>query len=254
MGWDMPAQTHIPLIHGSDGAKLSKRHGALGVCAYREMGILSEAMCNYLLRLGWSHGDDEIITKEQAIEWFDLEHLGKSPSRFDMKKLEFINAHYLRTMSSDLLVKEVLPLLEKRLGGAIAQDKQERLIRAMEELTKRATNLNELADSAVFLTIDHADLGKYLEMTDKAKKSLEKDGEVAPDLLELLSNQQDWGRDALERSIRDFSEAQSLKMGKVAGVVRVALTHNHVSPSVFDMMQVLGKEESIERIKQISNA
>ena len=147
MGWPEPTYAHIPLIHGPDGAKLSKRHGALGVHDYRDMGILPEALFNYLLRLGWGHGDDEIISKEQAIAWFDLDHVGKSPSRFDMKKLESLNAHYIREAD------------DARLAGLVAErlgliGEQELLVRAMPELKSRAHDFNQLAEGARFLFAD----------------------------------------------------------------------------------------------------
>lgn len=254
MGWDMPDQTHIPLIHGSDGAKLSKRHGALGVGAYRDMGILPEAMCNYLLRLGWSHGNDEIITREQAIAWFNLENLGKSPSRFDRKKLDHVNAHYLRTTPADQLAELIIPKIEQTYAISVNAKLQQRLIKAMPELIKRAADLNELAQSSLFLMLTSEQLQEKIPLSEKANKALEQEGHLLPQLSALLQQEDFSDRDDLEQLIRNFAEKADLKMGKVAGVVRVCLTRSHVSPSIFDMMVVLGKEETLARIHSCNHA
>lgn len=254
MDWEMPSQTHIPLIHGNDGAKLSKRHGALGVEAYQEMGFLPEAIRNYLLRLGWSHGDDEIISTTQAIEWFNLENLGKSPSRFDIKKLENINAHYMKEASNDDLFELVLPLLQKAINIEIDDNKKRRILSSMDELKIRSKTLIELVESAKYLVTDHDTIATILNMTDKATKIINNEGAIIPELVEQLNQTNAWQRDNLEQAVRSFSETKTLKMGKVAGVIRACLTYSHASPSVFDIMEVLGKNESIERIKKFSHA
>ncbi|MCH2038942.1 MAG: glutamate--tRNA ligase, partial [Rickettsiales bacterium] len=213
MDWAMPSQTHIPLIHGNDGAKLSKRHGALGVEAYKDMGFLPEAIRNYLLRLGWSHGDDEIISTKQAIEWFNLTNLGKSPSRFDMKKLENINAHYIKESANDDLLELILPLIEAKTKLSLNEAKTNRILRSMDELKIRAKTLIELAENATFLVTDHDTIASLLQMTDKASKLLKNEGAIIPDLLEQLNQSESWQRDQLEQTIRLFSETRTLKMG-----------------------------------------
>jgi glutamyl-tRNA synthetase len=245
MGWPEPVYAHIPLIHGPDGAKLSKRHGALGVDAYRdELGILPEALFNYLLRLGWGHGDDEIISKQQAMEWFDLDAVGKSPSRFDMKKLENLNGHYLREADDDRLAGLAAPRLEPALGRPLGEDEIALLARAMPELKQRARNLNELAEGAAFL------FGKRpLDMDDKAAALLEGG---AADLLALLhislSALPEWNAEAIERAVREVAETAGVKLGLAAQPLRAALTGRASSPGIFDVLVLLGREESLARI------
>ena len=239
MGWPEPTFAHVPLIHGPDGAKLSKRHGALGVDAYRdELGLLPEAVSNYLLRLGWGHGDDEIISREQAIEWFDLAHVGKSPSRFDFKKLENLNGHYMRE-SDDVRLAE---LVGPKLGVDGAQ--KELLIRAMPELKARAHDLNQLAEGATFL------FAKRPVQPDEAAAAL-----ITPDSRALLSHAHralanvEWNHDALEQAVRDVAEAQGVKLGKLAQPLRAALTGRTTSPGIFDVLVLLGRDESLGRIQ-----
>jgi glutamyl-tRNA synthetase len=239
MGWPEPTYAHIPLIHGSDGAKLSKRHGALGVDAYRdEMGILPEALSNYLLRLGWGHGDDEIIAREQAVEWFDLDHVGKSPSRFDFKKLENLNGHYIREADDARLADLVAP----KLG--ISGESQQKLVRAMPELKARAHTINELADGAQFLFA-----ARPLEIEDSAASLLAGDPrsllEAAHRSLAALA---EWDSASLEACIREVAEANGVKLGKLAQPLRVALTGRTTSPGIFDVLALLGRDESLARI------
>lgn len=238
MGWPRPFYGHIPLIHGSDGAKLSKRHGALGVDAYRdELGILPEAMFNYLLRLGWGHGDSEIISREQAIEWFDIDHVGKSPSRFDIAKLQNLNGHYLREADDVRLAELVAP----RMTGA---DDLDLLARAMPVLKVRAKDVNELAASAAFL---FAQRPLALEpkaealLTDEARALL---GQIAA----RLTAQDDWSLEALEASLKAMAEELSLGLGKLAQPLRAALTGQTTSPGIFDVLVLLGRDESLARI------
>ncbi|MEA3003518.1 MAG: glutamyl-tRNA synthetase [Sphingomonadales bacterium] len=247
MGWPEPVYAHIPLIHGPDGAKLSKRHGALGVDAYRdELGILPEALFNYLLRLGWGHGDDEIISQSQAIQWFDLDAVGKGPSRFDMKKLENLNGHYIREASDGRLAGLIVPRLEHSLGRALGGDEIERLTAAMAELKPRAKTLDELADGAVFLFKP-----RPLDYDEKAEQLLAGD---APRLLArayaALTALDEWTAPATEAAVRSVAEAAAVKLGQVAQPLRAALTGRATSPGIFDVLVLLGREESLARIAE----
>ena len=240
-GWPDPVYAHIPLIHGADGAKLSKRHGALGVDAYRdEMGVLPEALNNYLLRLGWGHGDDEIISREQAIEWFDLDSVGRSPSRFDLKKLEHTNGHYIRAADDSRLSKLVADRIVPHPDAA----GEALLARAMPELKLRAANLNELADGASFLFRT-----RPLPIEPDAAKLL---GGDAPRLLGALHAALDavqrWDTESTEAAVRAVAEAEGVKLGSVAQPLRAALTGRRTSPGIFDVLVLLGREESLGRI------
>ena len=241
MGWPEPVYAHIPLIHGADGAKLSKRHGAVGIEAYRdELGILPEALDNYLLRLGWGHGDAEIISREQAIQWFDLASVGKSPSRFDLKKLEHLNGHYIREADDARLAG----LVAGRLGLAEGDPRRELLARAMPALKPRAANLNELADGAAFLFAV-----RPLSIDDAARPLLDGD---APALLSRLHAALDalhnWDTETLEDAVRRVAEAAGVKLGQVAQPLRAALTGRKTSPGIFDVLALLGRDESLARI------
>ena len=250
MGWDVPDFSHVPLIHGADGAKLSKRHGALAVEAYRDMGYLPAALRNYLARLGWSHGDDEIISTEQLTEWFDVDGVGKSAARFDFKKLEALNGHYIRAADDVELVGRIRDLLPHLEGGhdIIAKlgraDGWSRLAAAMPGLKDRAKTLVELIDSAAYLTAE-----RPLVLDDKAQKLLDPDARstlaaLAPRLAALSS----WTAADLEADVKAFAETTGAKLGKVAQPLRAVLTGKAVSPPVFDVMAVLGREESLARI------
>ncbi len=235
--WPEPVYAHIPLIHGTDGAKLSKRHGAVGIEAYRdELGILPEAFDNYLLRLGWGHGDDEIISREQATEWFDLAGVGKSPSRFDIKKLENLNGHYIRAADDARLAK-----LIAGIGGYADIDL---LTRAMPVLKARAANLNELSEGAAFLFAV-----RPLDMDQAAADLLA--AAPSPLLAALhasLDAVQQWDQEAIEAAVRQVAEDQGVKLGQVAQPLRAALTGRKTSPGIFDVLALLGKEESLGRI------
>jgi glutamyl-tRNA synthetase len=242
MGWPEPIYAHVPLIHGQDGAKLSKRHGALGVDSYRdELGILPEALFNYLLRLGWGHGDEEIISREQAIEWFDVDHVGKSPSRFDLKKLENLNGHYLRQADDERLAGLLVPRLP-------FQDvDRDLLIRAMPELKARAHDLNQLADGAHFLFASRPlqpDAAAAALLTPEAR-------DVLRAAHAKLSTLDEWSHDALESAIREVADGQGLKLGKLAQPLRAALTGRTTSPGIFDVLALLGKSESLARIADL---
>ena len=245
MGWPEPVYAHIPLIHGPDGAKLSKRHGALGVDAYRDMGFLPAALRNYLLRLGWGHGDDEIISTAQAIEWFDLDGVGRSASRFDMAKLTNLNAHYLRETPDAELLPLVLPRIEEKLGTVDAAGR-ERIGRGLSGVKQRARTLIELADSLAF----YARAGAPPIVDDKARALLTSDARaVMAKLAPALESQaSEWSEKALEEAVREFAEANGLKLGQVAQPLRVALTGSTASPGIFEVLAVLGPAESKVRL------
>ncbi len=240
-GWAEPTYAHVPLIHGADGAKLSKRHGALGVDAYRDdMGLLPEAVSNYLLRLGWGHGDAEIISREQAIEWFSLDGVGKSPARFDLKKLENLNGHYIREADDDRLAD----LVADRLPFELLSEDRELLRRGMGVLKVRAANLLELADGAMFLFRK-----RPLELDEAANALLEGDARA---LLARLHGALDaaasWDTEELETAVRKVAEDSGVKLGAVAQPLRAALTGRRTSPGIFDVLLLLGREESLGRI------
>jgi glutamyl-tRNA synthetase len=239
MGWPEPTYAHVPLIHGPDGAKLSKRHGAMGVDAYRdELGLLPEAVNNYLLRLGWGHGDDEIISREQAIEWFDLAQVGKSPARFDFKKLENLNGHYIREADDERLASLILPML------SVPDSAKQQLVRAMPQLKQRANTLKQLADGASFLFAQRPlpmDAGASELLTGEARALLNS-AHVA---LVALAN---WDEPSLEAAIRGVAEASGVKLGKLAQPLRAVLTGRTTSPGIFDVLALLGRDESLARI------
>ncbi len=241
MDWPEPIYAHVPMIHGPDGGKLSKRHGAVGVEAYRDdLGILPEAMGNYLLRLGWGHGDDEIISRDQAVAWFGLGGVGKSPSRFDLKKLENLNGHYIRAADDDRLARLVAAKLDATLDDA----QLSLLQRSMAALKPRAANIIELANGAAFLfrtrplTMD-AEAGALLQ--DTARNLLAQ-------LHAALDALSDWDTERLEDAVRQVADAQGLKLGAVAQPLRAALTGRKTSPGIFDVLVLLGRDESLGRI------
>lgn len=236
--WPDPVYAHIPLIHGSDGAKLSKRHGALGVEAYRdEFGILPEALFNYLLRLGWGHGDREEITREEAIALFDLDGVGKSPSRFDIKKLEHLNGHYLREADDARLAALVAARIGEGADEAL-------LTQAMPVLKVRAKNLNEVVEGAAFLFAK-----RPLAMTEKAAQLLEGDARaILRQIYERLRAENDWTSEALEATTKALAEELGLGLGKLAQPMRAALTGTTTSPGIFDVLVLLGRDEALARL------
>ena len=244
MGWPEPVYAHVPLIHGQDGAKMSKRHGATGVMDYHELGYLPEAVSNYLLRLGWGHGDEETISRERAIELFDLDGVGRSPSRFDMKKLDNLNGHYLREASDGRLAGLVAPRVAPLIGRDLSNEEIELLARAMPELKPRAKNLNELAEGATFLYRQ-----RPLDLDEKAAQLLSGD---APRLLTRLyaslSALDEWTALATEAAVRSTADAAEVKLGQVAQPLRAALTGRATSPGIFDVLVLLGRDESLARI------
>lgn len=250
MGWEVPVMAHIPLIHGPDGAKLSKRHGALGVEAYREMGYLPQALRNYLVRLGWSHGDDEVMSLDQMIEWFAIEDVNKGAARFDFAKLEALNGLYMRQSGDRELFDALIETLPHLAGGPALLDRMDepgraRLLAAMPGLKERAKTLVELVDSAAFLFAE-----RPLSMDEKAAGILADGGrEVLAALLPRLERIENWSAASTEAEVRAYAEEAGLKLGKAAQPLRAALTGRGVSPGVFDVLEVLGREESLGRLR-----
>ena len=248
LDWPVPEFAHVPLIHGPDGAKLSKRHGALGVDAYREMGYLPEALRNYLLRLSWSHGDDEIISTEEAIRWFDLDAIGRAPARFDFAKLGNLSGHYIRNADDDRLTALASQELEKTLGRPLDDTDLDRLRRAMPELKLRPKTLVELAANARFLVVR-----RPIEPDAKAARLLSPEarrllGEIGP-----MLGHGEWHAVALEERVRAFADEGDLPLGAIAQPLRAALTGSSASPGIFFVMEVLGRDESLGRIADASS-
>ena len=243
LDWPVPVYAHIPLIHGADGAKLSKRHGALGVEAYRDMGLLPDALRNYLLRLGWSHGDDEIISTSQAIEWFNLDSIGKGASRFDIKKLENLNSHYLRETSD----KDLLKALSVFKGWDLAPEDHDAVVAVLPLVKERAKTLVELADQTSFALDD----GPYT-LDDKAAKLLNDDARATiRNIAAELEPLSDWTPDTIGETIKAHLEKCGLKLGKIGPAIRVALTGKTNAPGIFDIAAVIGKERALKRLKAI---
>jgi glutamyl-tRNA synthetase len=247
MGWDVPDMAHIPLIHGADGAKLSKRHGALGVEAYRQMGYLPEALRNYLARLGWSHGDDEIFSTDQMVEWFGLEALNKGAARFDFAKLESINGHYIRE-SAPAALYEVMLATAKEVGrgedfeGLSAN--VDTVLAALPDLQPRAKTVLELIDLAQFIYAK-----RPIKIEDNAVDHLNTDNKaMLKEFAEILRGLNEWSVAAIDGAARTFAEAKGLKLGKIAQPLRAALTGKTISPGIFEVMVFIGKEETMGRL------
>jgi glutamyl-tRNA synthetase len=244
MGWPEPVYAHVPLIHGPDGAKMSKRHGSTGVMDYHEMGFLPEAVANYLLRLGWGHGDEETISRERAVELFDLDGVGKSPSRFDLRKLENLNGHYLREADDARLAGLAAPRVGTLIGRDLSNGEIGLLAQAMPELKPRAKTLNEIAEGATFLFRE-----RPLDLDEKAAELLSGD---SPRLLarawSALYALDEWTSAATEAAVRSTAEAAGVKLGQLAQPLRAALTGRATSPGIFDVLVLLGREESLARI------
>jgi len=247
MGWELPAFAHIPLILGPDGAKMSKRHGALGIDAYRDRGFPPEAVCNYLARLGWSHGDDEIFSIEQASGWFEIGDIGKSPSRFDLVKLTSLSAHYLKEMDDTRLIEKVMPLIADRLGRALTGKQRDRLAAGLPGLKGRAKTLLELSEIALLYCRE-----RPLELDDNAIKLLDSEAKAKLALArEALAAVERWSENAAEAALRTAANDAGEKLGKIAQPLRVALTGGTVSPGIFEVLGVFGKTESISRIDDV---
>ncbi|KAF0119315.1 MAG: glutamyl-tRNA synthetase [Rhodospirillaceae bacterium] len=247
MGWEAPRFAHIPLIHGADGAKMSKRHGALGVEAYR-VGFLPEAMRNYLVRLGWGHGDAEIFTTEQAIAWFDITDVGRGAARFDLVKLTALNAHYLREADDARLVKHIRPLLETLLGGPMEDRGLDRLRAAMASLKVRARTVTELAEAALFYVRP-----RPIPLSDTARQQLAAcDPAFLAELAALIAaHAGPWTARGLEENFRLLAEGKGLALGKLAQPLRAALTGATISPPLFEVMHILGQEETRARLNDV---
>ena len=249
MGWDVPSMSHIPLIHGPDGSKLSKRHGALGVEAYRALGYLPAALRNYLVRLGWSHGDQEIFSTQEMIDAFDLSGIGRSAARFDFAKLENLNGHYIRHADDAALVamfEDVLDHVPDRsdLKAKLNDTTRAQLLQAMPSLKERAKTLIELIDSAYFIFAD-----RPLEIEPKAQALLTPENRALIGKLKLaLEPVSSWTAETTEAAMRAFADANTLKLGAVAQPLRVALTGRTTSPGIFDVLAVLGREECLARL------
>ncbi len=243
MGWPEPVLAHIPLIFGPDGKKLSKRHGATGAAEYRAMGYPAAGMRNYLARLGWSHGDDEVFTDAQAREWFDLTGIGKAPARFDFKKLENICGQHIAMSDDAALLHETLSFLKATGQPPLTEGQRDGLLKAMPHLKERAKTLPELLEKGHFILAS-----RPLDIEEKAAKSLDFDTKaILADLTPQLRDAS-WNRDTLEAVTGQVAAAHGLKFGKLAAPLRAALAGRAVTPSVFDMMLVLGRDETIARI------
>src|SRR6478736_39739 len=255
MGWALPSMSHIPLIHGPDGSKLSKRHGALGVDAYRAMGYLPAALRNYLVRLGWSHGDQEIFSTEEMIRAFDLPAIGRSAARFDFAKLENLNGHYIRHSDDQSLVSMFEGVLNYVPGGAELKAKlndttRAQLLQAMPSLKERAKTLIELIDGSYFIFAD-----RPLEIEAKAAALLTRENRELIGRLRLaLEAVSPWAAETTEAAVRAFAEANGLKLGAVAQPLRVALTGRTTSPGIFDVLSVLGRTECLARLADQATA
>tara|TARA_B100000029_G_scaffold490612_1_gene549808 strand:- start:1989 stop:3392 length:1404 start_codon:yes stop_codon:yes gene_type:complete len=248
LGWETPEFAHIPLIHGPDGAKMSKRHGAIGVAAYREDGYLPEAMRNYLVRLGWSHGDDELFTTEQAIEWFDLDHAGRGASRFDFDKLQSVNSHYIQQADDNRLVEMIRKPLAEFSGRDLDATDLERLSVAMPEFKKRGKTILQIIDNAKFIVFQ-----RPIEIDGKGADILTDDARLLlQELKAVLGEISDWELQPIENAIRNFATSKDVKLGKIAQPIRVSLTGTTTSPGIFDLMLILGREESIGRIGDVT--
>ncbi|WP_299552660.1 glutamate--tRNA ligase [uncultured Tateyamaria sp.] len=244
MGWDVPVWAHIPLIHGPDGKKLSKRHGALGAQEYQIMGYPAAGMRNYLARLGWSHGDDEFFTDAQAREWFDLGGIGKSPARFDVKKLENLSGQHIAQTNDAALQQEIERYLEVAGLEQLKQSQKDGLLTALPHVKERAKTLPELLEKAYFVLTE-----RPITPDEKASKALDS---VSRSILSQLTPQLQtvtWSRDSLEAVLNNFAASQDTKFGKLAGPLRAALAGRAVTPSVFDMMLVLGRDETLARLE-----
>ncbi|HEX9703060.1 MAG TPA: glutamate--tRNA ligase [Rhodospirillales bacterium] len=247
LGWEAPLFAHLPLIHGADGAKLSKRHGAVGVESYRHDGFLPEALCNYLLRLGWSHGDDDIIGRNQAVEWFGLEAIGRSAARFDPDKLASLNGHYIRQTDDGRLLDLVMPRVRERLQGRIADAAEDRVRRGMGALKERARTLVELAENAEFYAAV-----RPIPVDTAAAKALDAGArKTLTDLRARLAGLDDWAAGSVEAAIRAEADTAGRKLGQVAQPLRAALTGRTVSPGLFEVMEILGRDECLGRLDDV---
>lgn len=241
MGWDIPKMAHIPLIHGPDGAKLSKRHGALGAEEYKKMGYLPDGLNNYLLRLGWSHGDEEIITRKQAIQWFGIDGMGKSPARLDFNKMKHMNAHYLRQMDNEILAEMVVDQI-----GQVSAESRKNIVLAMDALKPRAELLTDLSNMASMFMV-----GGKLEIQEDAKGLIqEADSALINDVASRLQNLENFDKDNIQNILKEIAAEKGMKLGELMKYIRAFIAGRTASPSVFEMIEILGKEESVARLKR----
>lgn len=241
IGWDVPQMVHIPLIHGPDGAKLSKRHGALGAENYKEMGYLPDALNNYLLRLGWSHGDDEIISREQAIEWFDIDGLGKSPSRLDFDKMKNLNSQYLRKCDDSVLAEMIF----EHYKGELSKDSQNAISKAIESMKPRAELVTDLYELAKMFIVD-----KPLVISEDARQIIsECDESLIKQVIGTIGKIEEFSKDNIQAALKEIAKNNGLKLGGLMKYVRAYVVGQTASPSVFEMIAILGKEETISRLE-----
>lgn len=244
MGWDVPKFAHIPLIHGPDGSKLSKRHGAVGLEIYRDMGYLPEAVRNYLLRLGWGHGDTDIISTEDAIKIFEIEDIGQAPSRMDFAKLDHVNAHYMRIMTEEQLLKKLMPFLEHELGGEVGEVEQERVKKGLGDLKERANTLVELAHESLFYV-----RSRPMILNEQAADLLNPESlSVLREIKSAFIELENFTADNIQNKIKEIAKNHGVKMGNVAMPLRAVLTGTTTSPSIFHVCENLGKDEVLDRI------
>lgn len=238
MGWKIPEMVHIPLIHGPDGAKLSKRHGALGAEQYRNMGYLPQALCNYLLRLGWSHGDDEFITKDQAIKWFDIEHLGKSPSRIDFDKMKSMNTHYMQGLSTEQLIDFIPPEL-------LSEKSRSNIIAAIDDIKQRANLVTDLLPLAK-MYFDNSNI-----LPDQAASEVirETDAEIIRKIENVLSSISEFDSSQIQEEFKNVAKTSNMKLGQLMKIVRALIVGQVNSPSMFNMIAIIGAEEALRRVK-----
>ncbi|QKX02112.1 glutamate--tRNA ligase [Wolbachia endosymbiont of Dirofilaria (Dirofilaria) immitis] len=242
LDFDVPHFAHVPLIYQEDGNKLSKRHGAISICDYEKMGILPEAMRNYLLRLGWSHRNDEIINSEQAIKWFNLENIGRSPARLDFKKLEYLNKYYINNMSNT----DIIALILRK--KTLTNKKKNYLLHGLTELKKRASYLNELLDLAQFYIQDPP-----LNLNEEAKQIIKSNLDIIKLLVSFLSNISDknWNKNFLSSQIKEFSKLYDIKISNVYHSLRAPITGTMNAPKIIDIMITLGRDECIKRLQKL---
>ena len=247
MGWNLPEFAHLPLIHGADGAKFSKRHGAQSVQEFREMGYLPEALSNYLLRLGWSHGDDEIISRQDSIKWFDLDNIGKAPAKFDFAKLESLNAHYINECDAERLLTLAAPFYKRRHDLEINEKGKARILEGIDELKSRAKTLLQFTDESAFYAKNTP-----LSFDEKAQKIINDSSDILQQLHDALKQADDFTAQTIQAICKNIAdETSNGKLGKVAMPLRAAITGTTVSPSVFQASEILGKEETCQRIQSL---
>ena len=246
MEWNIPIYAHIPLIHGEDGKKMSKRHGATSIEEYEQNGYPASGVRNYLTRLGWSHGDEEYFTDQQALEWFNLNNIGKSAARFDFKKLQFLSGQHIKNSENAALLHETLKFLEKHNKTSLSEEKIQLLSSGLYCLKDRAKTISELIDKAHFILTS-----RPIQMSSDANSSLDKEALEMLGILTPHLHNATWTREELEQICNSVAERHGVKFGKLASPIRAALSGQTKTPSVFDMMLVLGRNETIARINNV---